>query len=182
MFTFTYFLKLWCLNYILVLNDPADVLGHFWPQKNQPKKEIIIITFLCAQCLISCNNTCYFMHLWLCAINYKCSQHMKVIQLYKLLMGGVWRTFWSLCTWSNFILDVGAHCCTWGKESHNCLGSHASCTCTLKSCKRAAWSHSSPVHCRLDTSGDRTCSNTCSCKSCCRKNIRGSKYCCYTSC
>ena len=27
------------LNYILVLNDPADVLGHFWPQKNQPKKE-----------------------------------------------------------------------------------------------------------------------------------------------
>ena len=103
---------------------------------------------------------------------------MKVIQLYKLLMGGggVWRTFWSLCSWSNLILDIGGHRSSRRKESHSCLGSHAGCTSTLKSCKYAAWSHSSPVHCRLDASGNGTGSNTCSCKSCDRKNMRGSNY------
>ena len=171
-------------NYILVLNSPADVLRYFWPQKNQPKKEtcyyyilmytvfdflkntdVILCTYSYVQSITNVPNT------WK---SFNCTN-------YSWGGGGIWRTFWSLCSWSNLILDIGGHRSSRRKESHSCLGSHAGCTSTLKSCKYAAWSHSSPVHCRLDASGNGTGSNTCSCKSCDRKNNRSSNYCCYTS-
>ena len=53
------------LNYILVLNDPADVLGHFWPQKNQPKKEA------CYYYILMCSVLNFLQqHVILCTYSY----------------------------------------------------------------------------------------------------------------